>query len=100
SYDFERAFSAAEMKARFEARGLLDVQVSGVHVHPAFNYVLPGWLPKHHRLEPWAQACFGWLERSARMNRLKSIVGQDFVVWAKVPQRVSPQQSIVDFGGG
>jgi SAM-dependent methyltransferase len=84
SYDFERAFTAAEMRRWFEARGLTGARVSGVHVHPAFNYCLPAWLPKVHRIEPWGRFAFGWLERSPRFNRVKALVGQDFVIWARV----------------
>jgi ubiquinone/menaquinone biosynthesis C-methylase UbiE len=83
-YEFERAFSASEMKAWFETRGLSEVRVSGVHVHPAFNYVLPGWLLKHHRIEPWMRTCFGPMERWWGLHKFKSLIGQDFVVWGQV----------------
>jgi len=84
-YEFERAFTAGEMAGRFRARGLRGVHVSGVHVHPAPNYLLPAWLPKHHRIEPLCRRCFAWLERADRWHRLKAAIGQDFVVWAEVP---------------
>ncbi|MCC7191581.1 MAG: class I SAM-dependent methyltransferase [Phycisphaeraceae bacterium] len=100
SYDFERAFTSGEMRCRFEAAGLRDVRISGVHVHPAFNYVLPSWLPKHHRIEPWGRATFGWLERSHGFERIKSLVGQDFVVWGRVPQSFHRKRRSTILGGG
>jgi len=100
AYDFERAFTAGELKERFEARGLTDVHVSGVHVHPAFNYLLPTWLPKYHLIEPISRRCFAWLERLDGCHRLKSLIGQDFVVWGTVRAKVMARRSIVDFGGG
>ncbi len=83
-YSFERAFSAHFLKARFEAAGLLDLGASGVHVHPAPNYLLPSWLPKHHRIEPTMRACFSRLEDCNGLNRFKSLIGQDIVVWGTV----------------
>lgn len=85
-YEFERALTAGEMRAHFQERGLIDIRVNGVHVHPAPNYLLPAWLPKHHRIEPWSRRCFGWLERLHGGSRFKSIIGQDFVVWGAVPE--------------
>jgi SAM-dependent methyltransferase len=83
-YEFERALTADEMRRHFQALGLVDIQVNGVHVHPAPNYLLPAWLPKHHRLEPWCRWCFAWLENRPGWGRFKSLIGQDFVVWAAV----------------
>jgi SAM-dependent methyltransferase len=80
-YDFERAFTAVQMQEFFCAGGLRDVHLSGVHVHPAPNYLLPAWLPKHHRIEPWCRWCFSWLENLNGCHKLKSLIGQDFVVW-------------------
>lgn len=100
SYEFERAFTAAELRSRFEARGLMNVQVSGVHVHPAPNYFLPTWLPKYHKIEPFCRWLFGPLERTRRFDRIKSLIGQDFVVWATVPQEKGRVRSIATFGGG
>ncbi len=99
-YHFERAFVAGEMARRLRARGLPNVFVSGVHVHPAPNYLLPGWLPKHHRIEPICRRCFGWLERSRYMNRLKALIGQDFVVWAEVPTTLGPREDLAGLPGG
>lgn len=100
AYDFERAFTAHEVRQRFEARGLMGVHVSGVHVHPAPNYLLPAWLPKHHRIEPVCRRAFGWLERMNGLHRLKSLIGQDFVVWAQVPAELASRRSIGGFTGG
>jgi SAM-dependent methyltransferase len=80
-YEFERALTADEVRERFGKAGLSAICVGGVHVHPAPNYLLPGWLPKHHRLEPWCRWCFGWLENMQGWRRFKSLIGQDFVVW-------------------
>ena len=99
-YHFERAFSAGQMRARFSARGLMDICVSGVHVHPAPNYLLPGWLPKHHRIEPWCRRAFGWLEHMDHWHRLKSVIAQDFVVWAKVPPRLAPLRPLAAMPAG
>ncbi len=99
-YEFERAFTAAELRTRFEARGLGNLRVSGVHVHPAVNYLLPSWLPKHHRIEPWMRFGFGPLERLDGMNRLKSLIGQDFVVWGEVAASPGRVRSIGTLGGG
>ena len=99
-YDYERAFSACEMRRRLVARGLQDVRTSGVHVHPAPNYLLPHWLPKHHRLEPLSRACFGWFERMNSMHWLKALVGQDFVVWGNTPREVTKRVPIRDLSGG
>ncbi len=82
-YEYERAFAAKELGARFERAGLREVSASGIHVHPAFNYLLPEWLPKHHRIEPWMRYCFSWFEGSDRFDRVKSLIGQDFVVWGR-----------------
>ena len=99
-YEFERAFTADELRRRLTARGLPNVQLSGVHVHPAFNYLLPRWLPKHHRIEPGMRRAFGWFERMDGLHRLKSIVGQDFVAWAQVPRTFSERQSLAGMRGG
>lgn len=99
SYDFERAFTAGEMRERFEARGLIDVRISGVHVHPAPNYFLPTWLPKYHKIEPLCRWLFGPLERTTMFDRFKSLIGQDFVVWATVPEELKPVRSIAKLGG-
>lgn len=100
SYHFERALSAGEMRGRFEARGLPSVSLSGVHVRPAPNYLLPSWLPKHHRIEPMCRRCFSWLEKMDRWHRLKSRIGQDFVVWAQVPVRLARRKPLVSLGDG
>ncbi len=100
AYDFERAFTAGEVRKRFEARGLLDVHVSGVHVHPAPNYFLPTWLPKYHRIEPFFRRMFAPLERLDGLHRLKSLIGQDFVVWGRVPKGARQQQAISHMRGG
>ncbi len=100
SYEFERAFTASEMKQRFESRGLPHVRVSGVHVHPAPNYFLPTWLPKVHRIEPWCRALFAPLERSDRHHRINSLIGQDFVIWAAVPARLGERHPLSVLGGG
>ena len=100
SYDYERAFTAAEMRQRLLARGLRNVDVSGVHVHPAPNYLLPTWLPGYHRIEPTCRACFGPLERFTGADHLKSLIGQDFVVWARVPRRLGPKRTITGMPGG
>ncbi len=84
-YAFERAFTAGQIRQRFEAKGLTDVTVSGVHVHPAFNYLLPSWLPKFHRIEPLFRRWFAPLEKMNTCHRLKSLIGQDFVVWGTAP---------------
>lgn len=99
-YAFERAFTAAELRTRLEARGLRNVHLSGVHVHPAPNYLLPAWLPKHHRIEPACRRLFEPLENTSRLNHLKSLIGQDFVAWAKVPQKLGPVRSIENLRGG
>jgi len=83
-YSFERAFTAGGLRRTFRARGLEKVRVGGIHVHPAPNYLLPAWLPKHHRIEPFMRSCFSWLENAAGFDRLKSLIGQDFVVWGTV----------------
>lgn len=85
-YEFERAFSADETRKWFHAHGLTGIQVDGVHVHPAFNYLLPSFLPKHHRIEPIMRQCFAPLENTNRLRRFKSIIGQDYVVWGTVPE--------------
>lgn len=100
SYEFERAFTAGELVDRFEARGLPQVHRSGVHVHPSPNYLLPSWLPKHHRIEPWCQWACGPFERARGFDRIKSLVAQDFVVWAQVPQSLGTRRSIADWNGG
>lgn len=100
AYEFERAFTASEIRRRFRARGLVDIRVSGVHVHPAPNYLLPQWFPKVHRIESWCARCCRSLEQANRWHRLKSLIGQDFVVWARVPGAVKPRQTIAGFTGG
>jgi len=90
-YEFERAFSASQLARRFASAGLEDVRASGVHVHPAPNYLLPAWLPKHHRIEPLCRACFRWLEQWDRPAGLKSLIGQDCVVWGRVPVTSGPR---------
>jgi len=100
SYEFERAFSADELRQRFEARGLQNVRVSGVHVHPAPNYFLPQWLPKYHRIEPWCRWLFSPLERTWRLHRLKSLISQDFVAWGTVGAQTGDKLSFAKFGGG
>jgi len=101
AYDFERAFTAKEIRQRFEARGLVDVRVSGVHVHPAPNYLLPSWLPKHHRIEPFFRWLFTPLERCNGLHRLKSVIGQDFVAWGRVPAELNHQRgSLTGLTGG
>ena len=100
SYEFERAFAAAELRARFEARGLPAVRLSGVHVHPAPNYLLPQSLPKYHRIEPLCRRLAAPLENAWCLHRVKSLVGQDFVAWAKVPAEPSPRRTLVGLSGG
>jgi SAM-dependent methyltransferase len=100
AYEFERAFTASEMRARFVARGLDQVKLSGVHVHPAVNYLLPRWLPKHHRIEPLSRRCFRWLENMGGCDRLKSLIGQDFVVWSARPERLGHRIPLATFKGG
>ena len=100
SYEFERAFTAAEVRQRFEARGLSAVRLSGVHIHPAPNYLLPPWLPKYHRIEPVCRWLSTPLERTWHLHRLKSLIGQDFVAWAEVPAEIRPSRSLVGLGGG
>jgi ubiquinone/menaquinone biosynthesis C-methylase UbiE len=100
AYDFERAFTAAEMRKRFALRGLSEIRLSGVLVHPTLNYLLPSWLPKHHRIEPISRGLFGWLERMQRFHRLKSIIGQDFVIWAPVLPRRGEKKSLAELSGG
>lgn len=99
-YDFERSFTAHELRSRFEARGLPAVQCSGVHVHPAPNYLLPRWFPKVHRIEPWMRTIFAPFERAWCCHRLKSLIGQDFVVWADVPEQMGQKQSFRGISGG
>ena len=100
SYEFERAFTAWELRQRLLARGLPTVRLSGVHVHPTPNYVLPPSLPKYHRFEPWCRKLATPLEKAWRLHRLKSLLGQDFVAWAEVPEQLGPKRSIVGLGGG
>ena len=100
AYDYERAFTASEIRKRFESRGLIDVRVSGVHVHPAPNYLLPTWLPKHHLIEPACRWAFAWFERLHAFHRLKSLIGQDFVVWGRVPTTITTRRPLVQLGGG
>lgn len=100
SYDFERSFTANELRQRFEARGLSQVQLSGVHVHPAPNYLLPAWLPKHHRIEPFFRALFSPLEKCRGLDRFKSLIGQDFVLWATVPEKITDRADLTAFSGG
>ena len=100
SYEFERAFTASELVDRLEARGLRQVHRSGVHVHPSPNYLLPSWLPKHHRIEPWCRLACAPFERTRRFHRIKSLLAQDFVVWAQVPEKLGPRRPIGDWGGG
>lgn len=99
-YEFERAFTAAELKERFEARGLPQVHVSGVHVHPAPNYLLPTWLPKYHRIEPLCRQLFRPLERAAGLHGIKALIGQDFVAWAVAPQKLGTRRTIATLDGG
>ena len=99
-YEFERAFTAKEMQDRFEARGLTDVHVSGVHIHPAPNYYLPEWLPKYQLIEPFCRWCFKWLENYRGLNKFKSVMAQDFVVWAKKPTELGQTLSFEKFTGG
>jgi len=100
SYEFERAFTAAEMTARFEARGFQNVQRSGVHVHPAPNYLLPQSMPGIHRIEPLCRKLFAPLERFWGLHHLKSLIGQDFVVWATVPSQAGNRRTIATMTGG
>jgi len=100
NYEFERSFTAAEMRQRFEARGLEGVQLSGVHIHPAPNYLLPAWFPKVHRIEPLMRALCRPLERAWCGHRLKSLIGQDFVLWATVPVRAGRKRSLIHLTGG
>jgi SAM-dependent methyltransferase len=99
-YEFERAFTATEMRRRFEARGLKRTFVSGVHVHPAPNFLLPRWLPKHHKIEPVCRSCFSWLESAQGLDRIKSFIGQDFVVWAQVPAHLGHRTPLARLGDG
>ncbi len=87
-YPFERAFTAKQMKQRFQARGLPHIHVSGVHIHPAPNYYLPQWLPKIHKIEPFFRFCFRWLENYNGLHQLKSLASQDFVVWGTKPEQL------------
>ena len=100
SYEFERAFTAAELRTRFEARGLSEVRLSGVHVHPAPNYLLPQSLPKYHRIEPLCRLLASPFENAWCLHRVKSLIGQDFVAWATVPAVAGPRRSLVDLTGG
>lgn len=75
------------------------MRISGVHVHPAPNYFLPTWLPKYHKIEPLCRWLFGPLERTTMFDRFKSLIGQDFVVWATVPEELKPVRSIAKLGG-
>lgn len=100
AYDFERAFTAHELRERLRARGLSGVHLSGVHVHPAPNYLLPAWLPKYHLIEPFCRKCFGWFERLDGCHRLKSLIGQDFVAWAQVPRQLEARRALGDLTGG
>lgn len=100
SYEFERAFTAAELKHRFEARGFQFVKTSGVHIHPAPNYLLPNWTPGIHRIEPLCRKLFAPLEKHWGLHRIKSLIGQDFVVWAPVPQHMGNRHTLATFTGG
>ncbi len=99
-YEFERAFTAKQMRDRFKARGLPHINASGVHIHPAPNYYLPEWLPKHHKIEPFSRWCFKWLENINALHKFKSIMAQDFVIWAKKPEQLSKKLSFENFVGG
>ncbi len=99
-YEFERAFTAGEMCRRFECRGLKILRVSGIHVHPAVNYFLPEALPKYHRIEPAMRYCFSGLEKFDGLDRFKSLIGQDFVIVAEVPEKVVRKDTILNLSGG
>jgi len=100
SYEFERAFTAWELQQRFKARGLPSVHISGVHVHPTPNYLLPASLPKYHRYEPWCRHLAAPLERAWCLHRFKSLIGQDFVAWAQVPEQLGQTRPITGLTGG
>ena len=93
--DLDRPFTAQVLRRRFEAQGLESVRVSGVHVHPAVDYLLPAWVKKLSLIQRWRRSGLAWLERLDACHRLKALVGQDFVVWGTVARNpVAGQLSI------
>jgi SAM-dependent methyltransferase len=78
-YGFERAFDARYLVRQFRKAGFRDVQMTGVHLHPAPSFLIPktGWLTKL-----FARLCAP-LEAAGRHSPIRAYLGLDLVVWAR-----------------
>lgn len=75
-YEFERALSVFELKKLFKKFRLKNIRVSGIHVYPAFSYIIP----KTKLLTKACKRLFAPLENTNRFGFLKSLIGLDIVV--------------------
>lgn len=75
-YEFERALSSFKLKKLFKEFRLKNIRVSGVHVYPAFSYIIP----KTKLLTKACKRLFAPLENTNRFGFLKSLIGLDVVI--------------------
>ncbi len=77
-YEFERSFSVDEMQAWFKKVGLQNIHVSGDHIHPSPEFLLPytGRLTAALRwlFAPFEKNGDGWW---------KAVLGLDIAVWGQ-----------------
>ena len=78
-YGFERALDAGHLAAQFRKVGFEDVNMTGIHLHPAPSFLIPktGWATKIFAriLRP--------LEAAATHSPWRAYSGLDLVVWAR-----------------
>jgi len=76
-YEFERAYSIFKLKRLFEANGLKNIKVSGVHVHPVPSFIVP----KTGVITEISKKGFNILEKSTKFGNIKSLLGLDVCIW-------------------
>jgi len=76
-YEFERAYSIFKLKRLFEANGLKNIKVSGVHVHPAPSFIVP----KTGVITEISMKVFSIIEKSTKFGNIKSLLGLDICIW-------------------
>ena len=78
-YGFERALDPGHLAAQFRSVGFKDVNMTGIHLHPAPSFLIPktGWATKLFA------SLFRPLEAPAAHSPWRAYSGLDLVVWAR-----------------
>jgi SAM-dependent methyltransferase len=78
-YGFERALDAGHLARQFRKAGFRDVNMTGIHLHPAPSFLIPktGWATKLFA------RVFRPLETAAAHSPWRAYSGLDLVVWAR-----------------